>query len=651
MKQNKKCRQLPHPIPQKKIIHGYKKFKMQANLETQRKDLVRRVEASRFNLKTLRGYIPYPEKDEILDKPRMVLNLSNTIQTLDVDLYSRGHIFTNAGFESVCQSIRGRTSLKHLSLLFGFLTDYCYGTKDVTVTKIKQISGALKTLSSLQTLSLDFHRCRSVTDEGLSELSQALKIIPSLRKLRLCFAGCSEITNMGIESLCKGLRRLESLEMISLNIKECPKIDDPGLQNLGQAFKKLVSLKNFELNLSEKLPSEDDQEEWTRPKIDRLNPGLRAELALANLAPGLKALRLDFSGCPVRKLNNVILENIGGSLKKLISLKEIDLNFAACEAFSAFEMIQIQKILRSLPCLENISLDLTRCGVLTDLAIDGLVQDLRSLQSLKSLYLDLSQCFLITGPGIGQISQRLGQLTMLTDLSLHFSGFGRISDENGLKNLYVCLENLTSLRSINLSLRRWSGKEFQTNRGKVDLGSALKKLKLLQNISLSFSNCGQIDKKGVQNLCAGLKSRNSLQSLSLDLSPFTLFHKDADFLWKAIRTLKSLEKLSIQLCFMNLPEETFLQKGVGSLCDAFKELGSLRNLDLQFPLFDNDCLRPFGEALKALHCLENIRFKYVVGEDPKRYDDAVEKGFRRALMTLPCLKNLSIGSRGRKHWW
>jgi len=117
--------------------------------------------------------------------------IKSSIAMIDLNQYNRVNGVTNVGAGYLCQSIRGLTSLKHLSLsLNDFLTD----------ARMTELCAALKTLSSLQTISLNFewfssfkskvnwfiHRCE-FTDEGLCELSQTLKTLSSLRNVQIKF--------------------------------------------------------------------------------------------------------------------------------------------------------------------------------------------------------------------------------------------------------------------------------------------------------------------------------------------------------------------------------------------------------------------------------------------------------------------------------
>ncbi len=88
------------PLPENRIINGYKRYnfeqaedklvryKVEASLEREKRDLVRRIEASFFKLGKIDLY-GYPLREGTLKKPLSVINSSNTLHTLDIDLASR----------------------------------------------------------------------------------------------------------------------------------------------------------------------------------------------------------------------------------------------------------------------------------------------------------------------------------------------------------------------------------------------------------------------------------------------------------------------------------------------------------------------------------------------------------------------------------
>jgi len=103
--------------------------------------------------------------------------------------------------------------------------DSCRGITDTGVNNLKE---ALRTLSPLQHLSLNFLSCDKITDGGLNYLKESLKGLNSLRHLSLDFSWywnedfgdllsrCGDITNAALNHLKESLKIRNSLKSLCL---------------------------------------------------------------------------------------------------------------------------------------------------------------------------------------------------------------------------------------------------------------------------------------------------------------------------------------------------------------------------------------------------------------------------------------------------
>ncbi len=65
--------------------------------------------------------------------------------------------------------------------------------------KNQKISQALKTLGSLQNISLSFYHSAKLSDKGVENLSQDLKKLTKLQIIDLQFPACERITGTGFK--------------------------------------------------------------------------------------------------------------------------------------------------------------------------------------------------------------------------------------------------------------------------------------------------------------------------------------------------------------------------------------------------------------------------------------------------------------------
>jgi len=129
------------------------------------------------------------------------------------------------------------------------------------------ICKGLKRLHSLKNLYIDIRECVNITNLGFSFLIGALKVLTSLQTLRLDLGGCDQKSgpqvsnvnkmkslfvqnNNGPESVLRALKNCgSSLQNIRFSFF-CYEVNDEVLERFSRAFKKLTRLQRIDLDLS-----------------------------------------------------------------------------------------------------------------------------------------------------------------------------------------------------------------------------------------------------------------------------------------------------------------------------------------------------------------------------------------------------------------
>ena len=169
--------------------------------------------------------------------------------------------------------------------------------------------------------------------------------------------------------------------------------------------------------------------------------------------------------------------------------------------------------LRYLPYLSTLDLDLSNYGEVNDKMLDELFKSLRYLTCLSSFNLDLSYCNSVTSKGIHFLSTGLKCLTSLSTLRLNLKFCGYLFDE-GIESLAVSLSSLTQLTGLDLRVSSYLNKI--TDKSVSTLSNEVRKLESLSVLKLDFLKCGDISKKGIEDMKDVLRDMKHLSVAKLN---------------------------------------------------------------------------------------------------------------------------------------
>jgi len=213
----------------------------------------------------------------------------------------------------------------------------------------------------------------------------------------------------------------------------------------------------------------------------------KTDIALNQLNKGLRRFgqleRLSLSG----RLDDNGIRSLGNALKRMVLLKDID--------FTIY-----------------------MCSEITDSGFRKFAQGLKECKSLKRLLLCFDCCEKITEDGFNGISEAISKLKALKILEFFFiSRYEENTVSIRLKSLGQSLESLVNLTDISLNFT-----EFQSIKDE-DMGyvkEGLKKLGTIQSIRLCFVRCRNITESGLKEMCEGIGEVQSLKTFSLKLMKF-----------------------------------------------------------------------------------------------------------------------------------
>jgi len=171
------------------------------------------------------------------------------------------------------------------------------------------------------------------------------------------------------------------------------------------------------------------------------------------------------------------MTNLSDTLKKLSSLRSINLNFSGY-GITNKGLQDLSVCLKRLRSLQSIELDFAHCPNIREKGLKDLGEELHS--QLRSVSLNFYECD-IGNKALSYLGLSLQRLNSLQSLELGFSNDGIIIDK-GLHNLSECLRRLSSLKSLKLSLAHCIIKDD----GLKILVENFKSLSSLQSLSIYF---------------------------------------------------------------------------------------------------------------------------------------------------------------------
>jgi len=369
-----------------KKIHGYQMYEIVLNQYDLEPHRLKRIDPRILKFKARRKNPDLFVNDNHLRMLGMMIKSSNRLQELEIDI-ERWDNITDRGLQEIWKSLRG-LRVRRLTLNFG-------GLKFLRNKGMKNLSQALKALTSLQSIDLNFERC-NLGNKELVPVGLGLRRLIALRSIKLDLTGC-QIDDKGIQNLDHTLKNLILLENIHVFFLDCMRLSDVGMSILGQALERLARLKMIDL---------------------------------------------DFENC--RCITNQGISNLCSGLEKCDSLKSLSLNFGRNDNITKDGLDRIGQIVKSLSFLEALSLNFARCCKISDESRIQMMQDIKNRSCLERLDLNFCGCEQITN------NRELFSLpASLRRIKLDFSDCREMVDF-GLENLGVSLAAITNLKSLSL---------------------------------------------------------------------------------------------------------------------------------------------------------------------------------------------------------
>jgi len=151
------------------------------------------------------------------------------------------------------------------------------------------------------------------------------------------------------------------------------------------------------------------------------------------------------------------LKDLSEGLKRLVSLKNVNLNFQCCFQISHRGLVSIIEALKTIVPFQTLNLNLVGCTRITEKSLKKIMKGLSQLVSLTSMGLDFSRCKVINDESMKSIVECLNMLVSLQTISLSVKNCKEITDD-GVKSMS---ENLRKLDLHSVSVNFW-----KSNRGR-----------------------------------------------------------------------------------------------------------------------------------------------------------------------------------------
>jgi len=158
------------------------------------------------------------------------------------------------------------------------------------------------------------------------------------------------------------------------------------------------------------------------------------------------------------------MKNLSQGLKKLVSLRALDLVFWNCKNIKDEGLIYLSGGLKKLACLENLNVNFGYCSSISAESFISLCEAFQKLVLLKNLELNFSECFWISCIGRQRFCQIMKKIGVnLRSISLCFVVCGLLG-EREILTLCKTFKNFNSLEKVRFeygehSLIVWNGCE------------------------------------------------------------------------------------------------------------------------------------------------------------------------------------------------
>jgi len=377
------------------------------------------------------------------------------------------------------------------------------GCRKITDKSLEVIANQLaKNFRGLETLILGFEECSSLTDNGIAKMFEIMcPHLSKVRRLELNFSRCFSISDKGLNAISYYLSRFMcGIKNLSLTFNECD-ITEKSLKNVGSKFsRRLTNLKKLNLTFNRCDNIRDDQNVQVFDK--RFN-------ALQNLI-------VNFKDC--RGLTDKILDNFGSQLSRNITtLRQLSMNFNLCDGISDKGLESFEFHTReSLKPLQKLLLDFGDCSNITHAGVDALCSHLcLYLTNLEHLKLNLNRCEQLNNKTLEILADRISKIESLRHLTITFSGNDLVNDKSLQTFGEKISKGLSKIRYLDIVFAHC---KLITDVGFEQLGSELKKLNGLQEITLNFAGCEKITNKSLKTVEASMnKYYVNLKKITIDM--------------------------------------------------------------------------------------------------------------------------------------
>jgi len=271
-----------------------------------------------------------------------------SLQKLSLVLFRN---FSNRHLRELSEALKELTLLKSLCLNF----DWDFHIFDEPLV---DFSSTLALLTSLTFLTLAFPSTLA-NERSIQSLSSALVCLQNLVSFKLELKSSDQIQDLNLQILFKNLKALRSLRYLDIKIPDQNKITDDSLGVLGESLKELILLRNLSLNFSQ-TPL------LTNKSIEAICSAIEGgHTDLFHLS-----LKFDTN----RNISVKVIQKLAETLKSLICLYSVEFDFGECLSIDEFgellsvlgQLGNIQKIVLSIPFSEKNRVEVSRLEKIKD---------------------------------------------------------------------------------------------------------------------------------------------------------------------------------------------------------------------------------------------------------------------------------------------
>jgi len=281
---------------------------------------------------------------------------------------------------------------------------------------------------------------------------------------------------------------------------------------------------------------------------------------LSTLSESLKRLNrlesLTLDGCENRGLTSVGLNNLCMNLKRSNCMQFINLNLSIC---AITDLKVLGKCLKRLVCLREIQLEFNQCYDLAEKSLKNLNEAMQKLDCLKTFKLGYF-CGVICDDDLKSFGGEWS--SSLEHLDLNFRSLEKITDD-GLSHLCEFFQRLECLKVFKLHLMSKNVSDY----GLMILSHKLMS-PFLQSLDLNFYSCNITD-KGLTDFMKVLPGFGCLEVLKMD---FSWTHISNASLLTIQESLEKCTRLrSVKLRFS--PCKKVKRDAINNLCKILQDKG------------------------------------------------------------------------------